>query len=164
MGYEPGRSLDQASACGRTRPLAGICCFHDKNACVARALTFYFRMKHTIRGHERETNVETQRGEEKPAERERESSPSLLSRGTRRERETLFVLRRAIREEEAREKETERDATTGREDAKWKDRGGKVEELSRRERKEKRMGKDGERRRDGAEAKGKVYSRNKDAT
>lgn len=62
------------------------------------ALTFYFRMKHTIRGHERETNVETAGGEEKAARRETEREPSSRNEG--RERETLFVLRRAIRERE----------------------------------------------------------------
>lgn len=99
-GIQAGRSLDRA----RADKLAGIYCFHDKNACVARALTFYFRMKHTIRGRERETNVETGEGKKNPLgrgggggrhrERERERALSLLSRNE--ERETLFVLRRAI--------------------------------------------------------------------
>lgn len=77
-------------------------CFRGKNACVARALTFYFRMKHTIRGHERETNVETMRKGEREREEKKPTRGKrrLSTRGTRRERETLFVLRRAITGEE----------------------------------------------------------------
>lgn len=117
----------------RASARAGIRCFRGKNACVARAPTFYFRMKHTIRGHERETNVETCRtggAEKKPLRGKRRRGPAV----ERGEKERLYLCPGESDTGEEREKETDRQTDRCR--------------MSReQEKKRETVGREGERRR-----------------
>lgn len=131
-----------------------------------RALTFYFRMKHTIRGHERETNVETAGGEEKAAGRETERE--LSSRNKGRKRDFICALASDTGERESERdgwKDRERESRTPapREEMQnWEkeraEKGGREEERRRYE--ESRMEREGGCR---EKSERKVRLRNKDA-
>lgn len=78
-------------------------------------------MKHTIRGHERETNVETREGKKNPL-REEDRARSLPSLAKKRKRDFICAPASNTRGGSKRERKTERDAITERENAKQKER------------------------------------------
>jgi len=65
-------------------------------------------MKHTIRGHERETNVETREGKKNPL-REEDRARTLPSLAKKRKRDFICVPASNTREGSKRERERDRE-------------------------------------------------------